>query len=134
LIIKGKNGKILQDKEETKQRWTEYCSELYKDTAKEGTVTPPSIDDQGDYIMLELVEKAIKRLKRNKSLGTDGIVGEATQAGGIKLAKVIHKICENVNVKCKRTRQERVVHIINRNTAWRPIVTHYLHNISGERG
>jgi len=23
-IIKDKNGKILQDKEETKQRWTEY--------------------------------------------------------------------------------------------------------------
>jgi len=37
-IIKDNNGKILQDREETKQRWTEYCSELYKDTAKEDTV------------------------------------------------------------------------------------------------
>jgi len=34
--------------------------------------------------------KAIKRLKRNKSLGT-GIDGEAIQAGGIKLAKFAEK-------------------------------------------
>jgi len=46
------------------------------------------------------VEKAIKRLKRTKSPGTDdivgedGIVGEAIQVVGIKLAKEIHKICE----------------------------------------
>jgi len=96
--IKDNNGKILQDEEETKQWWTEYCSELYRDTAKEDTVTPEleaitplSIDDQGDHILLEEVEKAIKRLKRNKSLGTDGIVGEALQAGGIELTKEIHK-------------------------------------------
>ena len=44
--------------------------------------------------MLEDVEAAIKRLKRNKSPDTDGIVGEAKQAGGIRLAKEIHKICE----------------------------------------
>jgi len=30
------------------------------------------------------------------------------------------------------TRHGRVVHIINRNTTRRSIITHYLHNISGE--
>ena len=44
--------------------------------------------------MLEEVEAVIKRLKWNKSLGTGGIVGEAIQAGGIRLAKEIHKVCE----------------------------------------
>jgi len=52
-IIKDNNGKILQDKGDIKQRWIDYCSELYQDTAKEDTVTtdleaisPSSIDDQ----------------------------------------------------------------------------------------
>ena len=58
-------------------------------------ISPPPTDDQEDHIMLEEVEAAIKRLKRNRSPGTDGIVGDAIQAGGIKLAKEIHKVCEN---------------------------------------
>ena len=32
--IKDKDGNILMDKEKIKQRWTEYCSELYKDNDK----------------------------------------------------------------------------------------------------
>ena len=31
LTVKNKMGKILQSKEEVMERWTEYCSELYKD-------------------------------------------------------------------------------------------------------
>jgi hypothetical protein len=30
--IKDKNGNMLQDKEDIKRRWTEYCSSLYCDT------------------------------------------------------------------------------------------------------
>ena len=88
------SGNILQDKEETKQRWTEYCSELYKDSNESDTVSPeleeiapPPTDDNEDLILIEEVEAAIKRLKRNKSPGTDGIVGEAIQAGGDRLIK-----------------------------------------------
>jgi len=47
------------------------------------------------------VEKAIKRLKLNKSPGTHGIVAEAIQAGGIRLAKEIHKICEKAGQEGK---------------------------------
>jgi len=91
---------------------TEYCSKLYKNTAKgdtvgpeleaisppyiddQGIISPPSIDDQRNHILLEEVKKVIKQLKGNKSLGTYSKIGEAIQAGGIKLAKEIHKICE----------------------------------------
>jgi len=61
------------------ERWTEYCSKLYKnkddnDTVKElmkevEWILPPQKDDTGDYILKEEVEKAITRMKNNKNRG-----------------------------------------------------------------
>ena len=78
-----KNGKILMDKEEIKERWTEYCSELYtdKDIINQERVedlekiSPPPRDDEDEYIglLLEEVEEAVKRMPMNKSPGADEI-------------------------------------------------------------
>ena len=70
--IKDKNGKILMDKEEIKTRWTEYCSELYKDTDEENRdlldeleqISPPAREDEKDNILYEEIEEAVKHLKR----------------------------------------------------------------------
>lgn len=102
--IKDKEGKILMDREKTKQRWTEYCSDLYKNTDPENRelleelemISPPPKDDENDNILYEEVEEAIKHLKRNKSPGVDGIRGEMIKAGGKELVKEIHEICKQV--------------------------------------
>jgi len=65
--IKDKNGKMLQGKEETKKRWSEYCSSLYNNTcnrdrliAELEQITPPPTEDVTQDILLPRVETAIK--------------------------------------------------------------------------
>jgi len=59
------------------ERWTEYCSKLHKNKDDNDTVEdsmkelewilPPQKDNTGDYILKEEVEKAITRMKNNRS-------------------------------------------------------------------
>ena len=87
-VLRNQEGTMLQSKREIKQRWTQYCSGLYKDqVGGEGMVreleeiTPPNNDDSHDILYAE-VEGAINILKRNKSLGSDGLTAKLLQAGG----------------------------------------------------
>jgi hypothetical protein len=101
--IKDKEGKMLQDREEIKTRWTEYCRTLYQDTETNYSTViemektaPPPAEDQKDYILMEEVEAAIRRLKPRKSPGPDNITGELLQAGGEALVKEMHAICNKI--------------------------------------
>jgi hypothetical protein len=96
---------MLQSKEDIKQRWTQYCSSLYKDPGggdgmvKElEDIAPPENDDPQDILYSE-VEEAIRALKRNKSPGSDGITAEMLQAGGEQLARQIHTLCNKAWVE-----------------------------------
>ena len=98
-VIRDQEGTMLQSKDEIKQRWTQYCSSLYKDPGggdemvKElEEITPPSRRRSQDILYAE-VQAAIQSLKRNKSPGSDGITAEMLQAGGEQLARQIHKLC-----------------------------------------
>ena len=98
-VLRNQEGTILQSKDEIKQRWTQYCSSLYKDHGGgEGMVkeleeiSPPNNDDSYDILYSE-VQEAIHTLKRNKSPGSDGITAEMLQAGGEQLARQMHKLC-----------------------------------------
>jgi hypothetical protein len=64
-VIRNAEGTILQSKDEIKQRWTQYCSSLYKDhgggdeMVKElEEITPPSDEDPQDILYAE-VQKAV---------------------------------------------------------------------------
>ena len=102
--IRDKQGRILMDKEKIKNRWTEYCSELYCETEQTDkdlleelkAISPPNEDDIKDNILYGEVERAVNNLKKNKSPGTDGITGEMITAGGDNLTKEIHGICQQV--------------------------------------
>ena len=57
--IKDKEGKIIKDKEKAKQRWKEYCSELYKEDRQDNTevvrellnIAPPQLNVAQDNIL-----------------------------------------------------------------------------------
>ena len=98
-VIRDQQGTMLQSKEDIKQRWTEYCSSLYKDSGggdgivKElEDISPPEDDDIQDILYSE-AQAAICGLKKNKSPGSDGITAEMLQAGGEPLARQIHMLC-----------------------------------------
>ena len=55
-------------------------------------ITPTNIEGPQEILYSE-VEEAIHSLKKNKSPGPDGITAEMLQAGGKKLAREIHKLC-----------------------------------------
>jgi hypothetical protein len=98
-VIRNQEGTMLQSNDEIKQRWTQYCSSLYKDPGggdgmvKElEDIAPP--ENEGSYdILYSEVQAAISSLKRNKSPGSDGVTAEMLQAGGESLSREIHKLC-----------------------------------------
>ncbi|CAF0796496.1 unnamed protein product [Didymodactylos carnosus] len=97
--IRDQRGTMLQAKDDIKQRWTQYCSSLYKDSGGRDAmvkeledITPPGNEESQDILNSE-VQTAIRALKRNKSPGSDGITAEMLQAGGEQLARQIHNLC-----------------------------------------
>ena len=89
--IKAKNGDILMMKQEILDRWTEYIEELFDD--ERGELPKISKDTEGPKILQDEVENAIKKLKKNKACGPDGM-----------LIEMIQKI-EEFSVKKSRHRQ-----------------------------
>jgi hypothetical protein len=99
-VLRSPDGTMLQSKDEIKQRWTQYCSDLYRDHGGgDGVVqeleeiTPPTNDEDPHDILYSEVQAAIHSLKKNKSPGSDGITAEMLQAGGEQLARQMHKLC-----------------------------------------
>ena len=91
------------DKEETKQRWKEYCSERYKEDRQDNTevlsellIAPPQLNDAQDNILCTEVERAVKQLQKNKSPGADGVRAEMIKKGDKTLTREIHNMCEQI--------------------------------------
>ncbi|CAF3185570.1 unnamed protein product [Rotaria socialis] len=98
-MIRNQDGRMQQSKEDVKQRWTQYCSGLYKnegggdEMVKELEGIFPSYKEDPQDILYSEVEEAIRTLKSNKSPGSDGITAEMIQAGGEQLTHEIHSLC-----------------------------------------
>ena len=75
--IKAKDGTLLTETKEIKERWKEFTEELYCNTDKNPhpTIVTPSGSEEPS-ILLEEVEEALRKIKHNKSPGTDGIPAE----------------------------------------------------------
>ena len=100
-LIKDKQGNLLQTNEDILKRWTEYCSDLYKQEEAENAVvqeleriSPPAAYGEDHGILLAEVEYALKRLKQGKRPEPDGVFAEVLQSGGDVLMSEIHKLCE----------------------------------------
>ena len=75
--IKGKDGKLLFETEDVKNRWCEYTGELFADTRPEKP-NPPNLD--GPKILPSEVRKAIKNSKTGKTAFTDQVTSELTKS------------------------------------------------------
>ena len=99
-MLRSQEGTLLQSKDEIKQRWTQYCSDLYRDhgggdrmVQKLEEITSSTSDEDPHDIMYSEIQAAIHSLKKNKSPGSDGITAEMLEAEGEQLARRIHKLC-----------------------------------------
>ena len=55
-------------------------------------ISPPLADSQCDILVKE-IQKAVNKLKNNKSPGNDGITDKMINHGGPHLIKKIHQLC-----------------------------------------
>ena len=101
-LLRSHEGNLLQSKEAIKKRWTQYCSNLYKDNSggdiviKELEEISPPIQQESHDILFSEVEQAIQSLKKNKSPDSDGIPAELLQSGGESLTHQIHQLCNKI--------------------------------------
>ena len=97
--IQDKNGICLTEEKEIMERWTEYCSELYKHQSRGDPIVldveeSPNEDDHP--ILREEVEAALRSLKSGKSLGVDNIPAEILKHGGEATVDMLTIICNKI--------------------------------------
>ena len=93
--VKDKEGNVKFESEDVKQRWKEYCSELYSDNTGYNYELP--IDgSKEDTPTLDEVKSAISQLKNNKSPGGDEIPSELLKLGGEETASVMLQVCRKI--------------------------------------
>ena len=66
--IKKKDGTIVMGKEEVKERWDEYISELFRDNRQENINI--QYNGEGPSILKEEVEDAMNKMKLKRLYGT----------------------------------------------------------------
>ena len=85
LGVESKDGILLTENEEVKNRWKEYFRELFNGEEREiGTRREyeESEEEMPDDIREDEVRRSIWKLKSGKSSGVCGIQGELLKAGG----------------------------------------------------
>ena len=99
IAIKDKNGVLLTTESDVRERWSEYCKELYNHDINGDNTAMVSLwtgqpQELEPCILLSEVEAATNRLKHRKSPGIAGICGELIQDGGEAASEAIFSICK----------------------------------------
>ena len=100
-VIEDNSGNILTENTAVLNRWTEYCSGLYKYEIHPGTSLlqsnqTPTQEDESLPVLREEVEGAVHNLKAGKSSGVDNIPSELLKNGGEATTTVLTAICQKI--------------------------------------
>ncbi|XP_042864337.1 uncharacterized protein LOC122248391 [Penaeus japonicus] len=101
--IKDEDDLILCDREEVKDRWKEYCTNLYK--RNESIVTPVPYGQMSSEPepppLIDEIREAIKELKLGKSPGNDQVTAEMIKNGGENVEIFYHRLCNKIWIENK---------------------------------
>ena len=92
--IKDKNGRLLTEEQEIKNRWLQYVKDLYeKGESTEQQYNWKDKNNKEPEPLLEEVYRAIKRISNNKATGIDEMLIEMVKNEGKYTMKTFHKLC-----------------------------------------
>lgn len=97
MSVKNKEGSIMTDNEQVRDRWKEHFQELLNRPAPTRRYHPSTseslvLDISTEAPTLDEVEKAVSKLKNNKAAGIDNISAELLKAGGRVVLEKLHKL------------------------------------------
>ena len=100
--IKDKNGNTLCNGENIKERWKQYCEDLYKtnDNITQNNITLTRDDEEPPPLWSE-INKTIKDLKNNKSIGIDEVAAELVRNGGENVTEFFYLLCNKISKERK---------------------------------
>ena len=96
--VKSKEGEVLTELQDVKNRWKENYEELYNNhnpvnkEMTDGIPQMPSYEEEPDILRGE-VTAAIKKLTDNKAPGYDNTTAEELKATGEIGVDVLHRLC-----------------------------------------
>lgn len=99
--VKNKNGDILTEAEDVKERWKENFKELYNNqnpidrTFTDSIPQMPNTSPEPGITRDEIVS-AIKKLSDGKAPGFDSITAEELKAAGEAGVDILHKLCTKI--------------------------------------
>ncbi len=97
--IRDRDGIVLTNPEEVRNRWKEYIEELYADSEPRNEwneTTANNIDDEGPELLPSEIEAAVQELKVNKSEGIDNIPAEMIKNLGKEGKKELVRLCQDI--------------------------------------
>ena len=99
--VKSKDGTVLTENNDVKNRWKENYHELYNiqnpvnETMADTIPHMPGMDEEPP-ILREEVAKAIKEMAEGKAPGYDCVTGEELKASGEAGIDILHKLCNQI--------------------------------------
>ena len=99
--VKNKNGDVLTEMQEVKDRWKENYNELYNNPNPinvEMTETIPQMTcmDKEPDLLKEEISSAIRKLADGKAPGYDNVTGEELKATGNSGVEILHHLCNKI--------------------------------------
>lgn len=93
--IEDEHGVMQSNPSMVLECWRNYCERLYSDPNPTPTQIQSPVEQEPNILIGEIRE-AIKKLRNNKSPGSDGVTAEMLKLSGEKGVKILWELCNQV--------------------------------------